>query len=175
MRAFTSWLTRSFVFAGLLAGGWALDGPALKPAPHGTKPQFPVQTQLALLNDPQPGEVARVLVSITAWAPGEEIVWQLTVPEGLTLVSGSDSWSGRLGRGETQSFEIGVQVPDGNPYELYAMARLPERARATGGAGLSIDLGGVTGPAATREIVTGDGGTYIQYRGEVKTRAEDGR
>jgi hypothetical protein len=175
MRVLTSWLTRSVLVSGLLAGGWALDGPALKPAPRGTKPMFPVQTRLELLNSPLPGEVARVLVSITAWAPGEDVAWKLTLPEGLTLVGGPDAWSGRLARGETRSFEVAVLVPDGAPYELYAAARLPERSNATGGAGLTLDLGGVTGPAATMQLVTSDGETYIQDRGEVKTRAEDGR
>lgn len=175
MRVCTSRLTRLLVFAGLLAGVWGFDSSRLKPDQPGTKPLFPVQTKLELLNDPQPGEVASVLVSITAWAPGEEVDWNLTVPEGLTLVSGPDSWSGRLARGETRSFEVAVLVPDGAPHELYALARLPERGRATGGAGLTLDLGGVTGPAATMEMVTGDGETHIQYRGEVTPPAEEAR
>ena len=162
------------VLSATLAGGIALDAGHLGPTHHGQKPMFPVRAILELTGSPEPGGVASILASVTAWAPGEAVTWKLTVPQGLTLVHGPTTWSGILAKGETKSFELAVRVPDGAAYELFAEALLPERPNARSAASLPIDLGGFEGPRATERLVQGDGESYIQYQGEVTPR-ESGR
>ena len=151
-----------------LLGFLAVDHSALVPPPHGDKPMFPVQVALALGDVPPAGGEARVLASVTAWAPGETVEWRLTLPEGVTLLEGPDRWTGTLERGATRQFEIRIFVPDDRPHDLYASARLPERPRATAGASLTVDAGASDAPQATR--AAGVGQDYLQYQGEVRPR-----
>lgn len=151
----------------LIAAVRLADLNALTPVPPGQKPMFPVLTRMEMLNTPDPGGVARVLVSITAWAPGETILWTLDVPPDLTLVEGSASWSGELDRGASKAFEITLIVPDGKIHEVNALARIEGKA-ARHAATLQIDLGGYEGARGLEKIVVGDGVTYIQYPGETR-------
>ena len=154
----------------VLTGSLLLDRSAFRLPPHGEKPMFPVAVALELADLPPAGGVARVLASVTAWAPGETVEWRLDLPEGVTRLEGPLGWSGTLADGETRHFEIRLQVPDDRPHDLYALGRLPERPRATAGASLTLDAGGPDAAPATLEA--GVGQDYLQYRGEVQPRAD---
>jgi hypothetical protein len=157
-----------------LAALLAIDSGAFLAPPHGPKPMFPVLARLELVSSPAPGGVVTVLASIQAWAPEEEVLWSLSLPSGVERVSGNEAFRGRLDRGEVRTFALTLRIPDGEPYEITASARLPERPRATSAATLRIDLGVPSGPGAAGQVVAGDGATHIQYPGEVTPR-EGGR
>lgn len=154
-----------------LSGFLLLDRSAFRPPPHGEKPMFPVAVALELADVPPAGGAARVLASVTAWAPGETVEWRLDLPEGVARLEGPLAWSGTLAAGETRHFEIRLQLPDDRPHELYALGRLPERPRATAGASLTLDAGASDAAPATLEA--GVGQDYLQYRGEVQPRAAE--
>lgn len=149
----------------LLAAAFALDRPELTPRPHGQKPMFPVLTHLEITGRPQPGGLATIQASVTAWVPGEDLAWKLEVPDGLEVVNGPTRWNGRLETGETRTFEITLLVPDGAPYEVTAVLVAPERPRARSASTVTFDLGTVDGPKGTEKLVSGEGVTYIQYQG----------
>lgn len=142
-----------------------VDRTALHPRVAGLKPTFPVVTRLEGGEGAEPGGIVTVLASITAWAPGEVVEWDLLLPPGLTPVDGPQRWSGILERGETRTLALSFRVADGAPRELTATARIPGRPRATSGATLLIDAGASDAPAALR--LARDGGELIQYQGEV--------
>ncbi|MDZ4806389.1 MAG: hypothetical protein SGI90_16165 [Candidatus Eisenbacteria bacterium] len=148
----------------------SLDRPKFEPSPTGQKPMFPVSATLAMINRPEAGGVARLVATITAWAPGEVVEWRLERPAALTLVDGPESWSGQLSRGESRSFELAFLVPDEARHEVSVRAWLPERPRATSAASQAIDLGRLEGLRATGTTAIGDGETYLQYQGEVTPR-----
>jgi hypothetical protein len=154
----------------VILGFLALDRPALRPEPHGQKPMFPVLAQLELTGSPSPGGTARILASITAWIPSDDLSWKLEIPSDLDIVTGQTTWSGRLERGETRTFEIEILVPDGEPRQVSAVLQAVERPQYRSAAALEIDLGAVEGPKASRQIVTGDGTEYIQYQGTIVPR-----
>ena len=147
-----------------------LDRPKFEPTPTGQKPMFPVSTTLVMVNRPEAGGVARFLVTITAWVPGEAVEWRLDRPAALTLIDGPETWNGTLAMGESRSFELALRVPDDTRYEVSSRAWLPERPRATSAASQAIDLGQLEGLRATGTTVVADGETYIQYQGEVTPR-----
>ena len=159
------------VAAALIAVVAFVDAGSNRPRTHGQKPMFPVLSRLDALNTPEPGGVLRVLATITAWTPGEDIFWTLDVPPELQRIEGPAAWSGSLARGESRAFEIAFTVPDGAYHEITATARVEGRPGARSASTLPVDLGGFEGARATEKIVTGDGVTYIQYEGEVKKRA----
>jgi hypothetical protein len=167
--------TRPVLAALVLASGLATDAAQLTPRPHGQKPMHPLWARLGAVNQPEPGGVVRLVASVTAWVPGEEIRWSLDVPPPLTHLSGPDRWSGLLARGETISFAVEIAVPDGGSYEVHSRAGLAERTGVTSGATLPIDLGGFEGPRGTERLVIGNGTTYLQYQGEVTAGEEEGR
>jgi len=156
--------------AALLAGVLLVDLPVLNPPAHGQKPMYPVTTRLEALNTPEPGGVVRVLATVTAWAPGEDVAFSLVLPPEVTVVAGTDAWTGTLSRGESRVFEVALSVPDGAPHEITARARIVDRPGATGASTLAIDLGGLDGPAALGRTVIGDGVVYTQYPGETRPR-----
>jgi hypothetical protein len=170
MRSVVSSLSRFVPIVVVLTLLLAFDAPGLVPKPHGQKPMFPVLSRLEMIAEPDLGGVARIVASITAWIPGEDLAWRLEVPAGLEVVMGPTSWNGRLARGETRSFEIGVRVPDGAPHELTAVVLASERPKFRSAATLPLDLGGLEGPKGTARIVSGDGVEYIQYQGTVQPR-----
>lgn len=161
---------RRWIWLPLLAAPLLLalrhDHAALHPRRAGLKPSFPVQTRLEAPGSVDPGGTLSVLASVTAWAPGETVEWELRAPAGLTRLHGPDRWRGQLGRGETRTFELTFLVADGAPRELSAFARIPERPRATAGASLRVDAGGSDAPQSVR--LTRDGGEILQYQGEVR-------
>jgi hypothetical protein len=151
----------------------SLDRPKMLPVETGAKPMFPVSATVAVTNRPTAGGVARLVATVTAWAPGEAVEWRLVRPAELELVDGPESWSGTLAAGESRSFEIAVRVPDDVRREITVKAWLPERPRATSAATAPIDLGVLDGLRATATTATADGETYIQYQGEVTPRGEE--
>lgn len=143
------------------------DRSKLEPVATGQKPMFPVLATLSLVNRPEAGGVARLMATVTAWAPGEAVEWRLEAPAAMTWIDGPTTWSGTLAAGETVSFEIALGVPDDLRRDVTVRAWLPERPRATSAASAPIDLGALDGLRATASSVTADGETYIQYQGEV--------
>ena len=170
MRSVVSSLSRFVPVAFVLILLLGFDAPGLLPKREGQKPMFPVLSRLEMTSEPDPGGVARIVASITAWIPGEDLTWTLQVPAGTEVVTGPTSWHGRLDRGETKSFEIGIRVPDGAPREVTALLFASERTQVRSAATLAIDLGGLDGPKGTARVVAGDGVDYIQYQGTVQPR-----
>jgi hypothetical protein len=148
----------------------AVDLPGLRPSVTGQKPMFPVLARLELTGAPARGGNVTLLASVTAWTPGEELLWSLDLPPGVQVTSGPIQWTGSLARGETRSFEISIRVPDDGLHEVTATLRAAERPSIRSAATVPIDLGGFEGPRASEQIVSGDGETYIQYQGTVLPR-----
>lgn len=144
------------------------DHSALHPRRAGLKPSFPVQTRLERGSAAEADGVVSVLASLTAWAPGEEIVWELLESDGLTRLEGPERWTGRLDRGETVTMELRFRARDGLPRQLDARARIPGRPRATAGASLRIDTGLSDEPVPAR--LQRDGGEILQFQGEVRSQ-----
>jgi len=115
------------------------------PASAGAKIEFPVSVSLALKNQPQPGGVAEVELSVMSEFPeactGEV---ELVLPERVRMERGRAAFERQLPARARVAVPWQLRIPDEGRYVIEARVTVPnpEGLPATTGSSLVIDLGG---------------------------------
>ena len=107
------------------------------------KPQVPLLTQMALVGRPFIGREAVIDLQVQSLLDAPTLRIAFTLPDGLRLSSGTDTFVDTIAKGETKHFQIRFVLPDASAYVIIGTATLefPDGARLARAASFTIQAG----------------------------------
>ncbi len=114
---------------------------AVQPA-EATKPMAPLEMSLELGGTPQVGGEVPVVLKIRSFIEVPLVKIQLTLPNGIEMVSGQDTWEGELTAGSLKELTFVLKIKESGRHVVRAMVivEYPSGSTVGKGAALLIDL-----------------------------------
>ncbi len=115
---------------------------AVQPA-EATKPMAPLEMSLELGGTPQVGGDVPVVLKVRSFIEVPLMKVQLTLPSGIEMVSGQDTWKEELVAGSVKEITFILKIKEAGRHVIRALATIeyPGGAKINKGAALLIDLG----------------------------------
>ena len=106
-----------------------------------TSPQSPMTVKASISPAPIVGQAVTLRVEITTSRDAPNTTLQMTLPQGVELMSGDANWQGDIKVGESTTIDLVIRVNQAGDYviDAYAFARITSESGFGGGKTLYVN------------------------------------